>query len=220
MQSELVQLNENVDVVNNLLWTTEDIYYRENKDYKLSFWKFLFIGSITEMKGITDLIEAVKILNDNEINFRLRIVGDGYLLNDLINKQIAGEIPENIEFAGSVSDKIRLEEEYHNADAFIFPSRTEGFPRVLYEAMLKDLPIFTTMAGGISGIMKPGYNCLELPIRDPHGQAEAVISGIKEPDLIKRIAEGGQKTIKNLLKQKKQHHEVLHRKINEIIIKK
>jgi glycosyltransferase involved in cell wall biosynthesis len=96
----------------------------------------------------------------------------------------------------------------------VFPSRTEGFPRILYEAMLKSLPIFTTMAGGIKGIMKPGYNCIELPIRDPDRQANAILSGIRDPNLMKRISENGLATVKNILMKREHHHEVLIKNIN------
>lgn len=209
MQLELLELNKKVCTVTDIIWDIKDSYLREDTHYPITLWKFLFIGSVVELKGIAELIDSTKILNERGLNFKLRIVGDGYLLQDLINKQNLGEIPPNIEFAGSIIDKKSLEEEYQSADALVFPTRTEGFPRSLYEAMLKRLPIFTTMVGGIQGIMEPGYNCIELPVRNPKGQADAILSGIENPELMKRISENGYETIKAILSQMQTHSHVL-----------
>ncbi len=214
MRSELLTFNKNVSTMTDIIWDLKDAYYKRNMNFNISFWRFLFVGSITELKGITELLESAKILNGKGLDFRLRIVGDGYLLQDLVNKQNKGEIPSNIEFTGSITDKESLEQEFQKADALLLPSRTEGFPRILYEAMLKGLPIFTTMAGGIRGIMEPGYNCVELPARDPIGQAKEILSGIGNPELMKRISENGLVTVKDILMNKEHHHKVLIKSIN------
>ena len=72
------------------------------------------------------------------------------------------------------SGKTDLMRFYRKAHIFIFPSYHEGFPRVLYEAMINSLPIVTTMVGGISGRMVDGENCIGIPAKSAGAIVEAV----------------------------------------------
>jgi glycosyltransferase involved in cell wall biosynthesis len=89
MRSELLAFNKNVSTITDIIWDLKDISIRENKNYQISSWRFLFVGSITELKGVTELLESARILNEKGLDFTLRLVGDGYLLNEFVNKQNA-----------------------------------------------------------------------------------------------------------------------------------
>jgi glycosyltransferase involved in cell wall biosynthesis len=201
--------SDNVKVLKPMLdWDLRDIY--EKKKYLLNnSINLLFVGSLIELKGIAELISIAEIFERFNYTYNLKIIGDGVLLSDLIDKQRIGKITKNVKFMGAINDRKILAKEYENADIFIFTSRNEGFPRVLYEAMLKSLPIFTTFVGGIPGLMKHNYNCIEIPVRDIEGQAQAIMNGINNPELLQKISKNGLETVKEVLTKRKPHHEVL-----------
>jgi glycosyltransferase involved in cell wall biosynthesis len=91
-----------------------------------------------------------KLMDD--LNAYLVIVGDGpekQLLDKLISNS---QIKERIIMVGNRPNS-EIEQYYKAADVFVNPSYTEGFPRVVIEAMASGLPIVATNAGGTLDIM-------------------------------------------------------------------
>ncbi|MCK5533647.1 glycosyltransferase family 4 protein, partial [bacterium] len=75
------------------------------------------------------------------------------------------------------------------------PTLSEGFPRVLYEAMSQSLPIITTDAGGIKGLMKHEENALIIPPKSEDVIAEAVKNIIRDTKKRKHLIKKGLETI-------------------------
>ena len=92
-------------------------------------FRLLYVGRIVRDKGIYDLIEAVRILDD----VSLSIVGDGEELNNAIER--AHGLP--IEFHGFQADCSIY---FRDANLLVFPSYHEGHPFVPIEAMAHGLP--------------------------------------------------------------------------------
>lgn len=90
----------------------------------------------------------------DDINAKLLIIGDGPerpLLEQLINNS---SLKDRIKVLGSKPNS-EIQEYYKAADLFINPSYTEGFPRVVIEAMACGLPIVATDAGGTLDVFGP-----------------------------------------------------------------
>jgi glycosyltransferase involved in cell wall biosynthesis len=104
-------------------------------------YRALYVGRIEKAKGIDELIKAVDHLR-GKIEFELIFCGPlvDYSVLDLTNS--------GIQYKGKLGD-MDLKIEYENSDVFIFPSHSEGFPRVLYEAAMCKLPIVTSRLPGI-----------------------------------------------------------------------
>jgi len=121
----------------------KDMFFREDT-FKSKTINILYVGYLTELKGIKYLLEAFEKIKKYYPDSVLNIVGDGELYSDLKrysnNKTI---------FHGHINNKDKLSELYKLADIFVCPSLSEGFPRVLYEAMIHSVPIITTNVGGI-----------------------------------------------------------------------
>ncbi|MFW6311715.1 MAG: glycosyltransferase family 4 protein, partial [Nanoarchaeota archaeon] len=168
LQLDLMEVtNCNVYVLKPMInWDISDIIEPNIMNKMQNKIKFLFVGSIHERKGIYELIKVANLLEDNRCDCVFNVVGDGPLLKESQNSQ---KYQANIKFLGGIYDINELAKLYEDSDFFFFPTRNEGFPRVLYEAMLKGLPIFTTMVSGIPGLMQHNYNCIEIPVRDPEG---------------------------------------------------
>ena len=164
-----------------------------------STFKLLFVGRVEVRKGIIELIDACKLLIKHRVNFKLVIVGGGELYDSVkenINSDM--DLKNHIELVGLIKDPERLKLYYLNCDAFIFPSHTEGFPRVIFDSMLYNLPVITTMVGGIPGFMKHNYNCLEIKVNDPNDIYNKVMLLHKNENLINKLQSNNFDNLKHI----------------------
>lgn len=119
--------------------------------------KFITACHLRKEKGIQDLINAVKEINENyNFEFLIDIYGDGNFKEDL-NKLITEYSLQHIfTFKGSVSD---LNEIYFNYDYLIHPSHGETFCYTVLESLLSNLPVITTKdQGNVLGLVKENRN--------------------------------------------------------------
>lgn len=100
---------------------------------------FIFVGSFVERKGVYYLLNAVKKLEDEGYDFKLRIVARSDFDRSIIQKYRLRNVEININL--SHDELIKL---YHTSDVFVFPSLFEGFAFVIVEAMSTGLPVITT----------------------------------------------------------------------------
>ena len=134
--------------------------------------RLLFIGRIEAMKGVHELLAAADRLRTSGMAFQLTLIGGGPLYGTLAER--FSDPQGDVQITGTIADRAQLLRAYEEADIFILPSHHEGFPRVLYEAMIKSLPIVTTLVGGIPALMKHEENCLAIPVDDAAAIFEAV----------------------------------------------
>ena len=92
----------------------------------------LFIGRLTFQKNVVTLIKALQFLPSH---FRLIIVGDGPELNILKHEVL--QYNQKVEFYAPSVDLAPI---YKRAQIFCLPSRWEGFPNVIAEALSRGLP--------------------------------------------------------------------------------
>lgn len=129
--------------------------------------KILSAGRIVHQKGLDLGLRALAGLQD--LDWHWDIAGDGPQMKAL--KSLARElgIAERVTFLGWQSRE-ELEKDYHRANLFLFPSRHEGMPNAVLEAMSSGLPVVATrIAGseelvldGETGSLVPSENANEL----------------------------------------------------------
>ncbi|NLN88239.1 MAG: glycosyltransferase family 4 protein, partial [Syntrophomonadaceae bacterium] len=147
----------------------------------------LFTGSIIERKGIDLLTEAFLQIAPDHPDLYLWLIGpvskseNASLNEDFVakmKKQVsAAGLSDRVRFEGLVSDRGDLAEAYQAADVFVFPSRIEGLPNVVLEAMSSGLPVIVTDLPGLKGVVESGENGIVVPIGDT-GALSAAISDI------------------------------------------
>jgi glycosyltransferase involved in cell wall biosynthesis len=188
--------------------TREDAFDRPPLLAPPQIWELLFVGRLEVDKGIRELMQAAEDLRLRGMPFRLRLVGGGPLFNDLSARLKDKPLGENVQLVGSVSGKADLMRFYRDGHIFIFPSYHEGFPRVLYEAMINGLPILTTMVGGISGRMVDGKNCIGIPAKS----ARSIVAGVErlssDLQLLNAIGQAGQETVLDVLENSRPHSQL------------
>lgn len=100
---------------------------------------FLFVGRMMWYKGIRFTLDALKVLHDRGIPFKMVFVGDGFDMPD-IQKYVADlGMTEKCVFAGVIKDREILREYYSMADLFLFPSTYDTNGLVVREASACDL---------------------------------------------------------------------------------
>jgi glycosyltransferase involved in cell wall biosynthesis len=121
--------------------------------------KILYVGQLIKKKGVFELIYAFQKINSNlGLNLKLNIIGSGAEKNNLINLIKFLELEKSVSIFSINSNNEKLAYQYATSDIFCLPTYTEGFPRVIYEAMHFSLPIITTKVGQIPSLIKDGEN--------------------------------------------------------------
>ena len=123
----------------------------------------VLVGMLEQRHKAADIaIAALAKLRGQGHDLHLRIVGDGPLRSELEAQAAALGIAPFVEFVGQRSTPAEVRGDLREADLFLIPSRTEGMPRVLLEALAQGLPAIGSAVGGIpelldaAHLVKPG----------------------------------------------------------------
>lgn len=157
-------------------------------------------------KGHIPLMNAVKVLRDKGINVSIEFVGDGPLLQEFELYAINNGLKDFVHFNGRVADSNVVREIIKNSDLFVFPTKAEGLPRVLLEAMAEGLPCISSPTCGIPEILSNEYLC---EYDDYVLLAKKIEFFLKNPDLMERESK------RNLETSKKYAKSILTRRRNE-----
>lgn len=121
--------------------------------------KFIFgyIGRLIETKGIDILIESFNLLKEKYSDLALIIIGDGEEKEKLINLIKKYNLSGEVYFIGYKKDIFNWLNIY---DCLILPSKREGLPMVILEAMAMKKIVIAAATGGIPELIKNNYNGL------------------------------------------------------------
>jgi len=126
--------------------------------------RVLFAGSLTQRKGLADLMEAVRKLNRTDIE--LVVLGSPVAPLDFYRKQ-------PVEFTyESPRPHAQVLELMERCDVFVLPSIVEGRALVQQEAMTCGLPLIVTRNAGADDLIVEGETGFLVPIRSPDAIAE------------------------------------------------
>jgi glycosyltransferase involved in cell wall biosynthesis len=133
-----------------------DWFVSEPRKYseKLNTINLINVGMMVQLYKAQDVIlDAVKILISKGINCHISFMGDGEYKGKLQKMAEELGITSNVTFLGKISDREQIKELLDNADIFVLPSRQEGLPRAMIEAMSRALPCVGTNVGGIAELI-------------------------------------------------------------------
>ena len=95
---------------------------------------FLFVGRMMKYKGLPMILDAMKILKERKMDYRMVFVGDGADLEEMREKAEKDGISDRTIFAGAERDRDRLRAWNTRADLFLFPSTYDTNGIVVREA--------------------------------------------------------------------------------------
>ncbi|WP_284152459.1 glycosyltransferase family 4 protein [Desulfofustis limnaeus] len=156
----------------------------------------LFVGRLVQRKGLDLVLQCWPRLSLRE-NLHLLIVGSGENQDDSIEQQARDLINRNslrnIHFLGEVTNP---EDYMPVTDIFLFPSRLEGFPNVLLEAMASGLPTVASAIGGTVDLIIDGQNGLLFDRDDSEQMLGKIEMLIEDADLRKRLGKNGRTSVR------------------------
>ena len=130
----------------------ERMFAKSHKTFsgKLSTVKIVHVsGSLSyDAKGYYELIHSVSELISEGFDIKLILVGGDDLNPELLKYIEKQGIGDSIEKTGRISERYKLFSVLRNSDLFVFPSYTEGLPRVVIEAMINALPVIASNIPG------------------------------------------------------------------------
>ncbi|AMV32000.1 D-inositol 3-phosphate glycosyltransferase [Pirellula sp. SH-Sr6A] len=159
--------------------------------------RILYLGTVTEEKGVSVLLDACRILLEAQTPFRLDIVGGfgSEMYRQQLEQDIASKrLQEHVTMHGQ---KVGQEKwnMFAQADIFCFPSyyRCESFGCVLVEAMTFSLPVVSTRWRGIPTIVSHGKNGFLAPTQDANAVAEFLTQLVNSPELRRMMGTEGRR---------------------------
>jgi glycosyltransferase involved in cell wall biosynthesis len=119
--------------------------------------RLVLVGSLEQpYKGIDIALRAIQRAHDHRL-IELVVVGDGRLKAEYERLAIDLGIDSQVKFVGSVPSGEAVRAHLKAADLFVIPSRTEGLPRALIEAMAMAMPAVGARVGGIPELLDDAH---------------------------------------------------------------
>ena len=172
-------------------------------------------GFATYGKGHMQLMEAVAKIRNKGIDVSIVFIGDGPLRPIFENHAKDLGISPYVNFAGLQPSGKEVRDIIERSDIFVFPTKAEGLPRVLLEAMASAMPCISTPVCGIPEILDSEFL---VDYDDVDKLAEAIEKTITNPDVLTTAS------YNNLNTAKKYTAEVLevrrtdfYRKLSELV---
>ena len=124
--------------------------------------------------GLSDLVEACRLLRTRGVRLRLVIAGDGPLRHELRAQLERAGLVSCGRLLGKVSEA-ELPDLYRAAAVFALPTRSlEGFGLATAEALASGLPVVATSAGATPELLSGVPGSVLCPPGDPHALARAL----------------------------------------------
>lgn len=148
----------------------------------------LFLGRVSELKGITELIQALREISNRFENFNCRIVGHGDKpgVIDHYNKMVEDfGISNRVHFLGRITgeEKFKI---YSDSDIYVFPSYTEGCPTSVIEALASGNFIVSTGVGALSDIVD-STNGIKVKVKSVSDLIDALDWSIRNIDQVRLL---------------------------------
>lgn len=140
----------------------------------------VFAGELVPIKGVATLIQAwARLAQSGQVGAsdRLVVIGDGPLKQTLQSLAQTAQVAHLVRFVGEVSQE-ELSAWLSAASVFCLPSRNEGTPNVIIEALACGRPVVASAVGGIPDLVRPSVNGSLVDPGDEHGLARGLAEAL------------------------------------------
>ena len=148
-----------------------------------------YVGRLSEEKGLQYLISALPEVRKKFPNLKLLVAGIGELGEFFKSLAKEKEVDDCVLFLGFQENQFKV---YEKIDLFILPSRTEGCPIVVVEAMAMGVPVIASNVGGTSELVSDDVGVL-IPAKNVKALSTAIISLISKPQKLGEMGKAGKK---------------------------
>ncbi len=142
----------------SIFLSKNQLKYRDNYQKSDTNMNLIGIGNLSQpYKGADVALGVVSYLVERGIDARLQWIGGGDLIASLNRLASNLGIEERVEFLGNISSRENINMLLDQSDYFVMPSRQEGLPRALIEAMGRGLVCVATRVGGIPELLNDEF---------------------------------------------------------------
>lgn len=157
-------------------------------------YDILCVARLEEAKGIDILLKAVAILKEkSNLSLNVAVVGDGSKRDELLSLNENLGLGDTVYFLGVRKDVSNL---MNTSKIFVLPSRWEGLPMVILEAMAHGLPVISTPVGGIPEVVKNRENGILVPKEDPNSLSKAILEVLNDSELLRKLSKNAYEFVK------------------------
>lgn len=160
-----------------------------DKDFS-SPYEFLFVGSLNEGKRPFFAIQFIEFLLQEKIPVKLKIFGNGILYEEIQNYLDINNLEPFVELMG-VTILQDLKIHYQKADFLILPSKSEGWPKAVAEAMFYGCIPVSTNISCVAWMLDHGKRGILIPANIQKA-AEIFIDEIQNPENLKSKSRNAQ----------------------------
>jgi len=143
-----------------------------------------FVGRLHAQKGVDWLLRVGPRLLSQLPNHDLLLVGDGPERKTLQDLAATLGIADRVHFAGWTPDVPQI---LAASSMLVLPSRWEGMPNVILEAMATGLPVVSTRAAGVEELLGPLADCQTVAIDDADGFVATALRLAQDPSKAQEI---------------------------------
>ena len=155
----------------------------------------LAAGRLTEQKGFDVLIRAAQLAcQEGRQDVRFLIAGKGRLLGQLRSQVAEGQLENYVAFLGFVQD---LKPYLAACDLFALPSRFEGMPNAVMEAMAVGKPVVATSVNGTRELVVDGQVGYLVPPEQSASLWQKIRHLLDHPDLARQMGQAGRLRVQN-----------------------
>jgi len=130
----------------------------EHKRRNNETWRIVFIGTLSQLYKAPDvLIRSVGRCLQKGLNLGLVLIGDGQFRVKLEQQVEKLGLEDKVTFIGSLPAGAAIYQQLDMSDLYVLPSRQEGLPRSVIEAMARGLPCIGSHVGGFPELLEDRY---------------------------------------------------------------
>ena len=153
----------------------------------------LFVGRISEQKGIFQLLEAARSLPDEVTLVLCASSPDTPELAARLEAAVAGR--PRVQWINAMLPVPEVAQLYSHAAVFACPSVYEPFGLINLEAMACGTPVVASRVGGIPEVVVDGETGWLVPPGDPSALAQALRGALADPARARRMGEAGRRRV-------------------------
>lgn len=185
--------NDFASLVTGNLWDFKN-QARKEKGIKDDEIALLFVGQHIWEKGLDIVVDTLRILDRNNVKFRMNFVGTGYAADEIKQRINEHGLSEKVKFHGVIAGREELSRFYAASDLFIFPSFYDNAPLVVREAAAMGTPSILLRGSTASEVINDLKNGF-LTEKDPEQFAKLIESLSADRDRLRHVAEGARSSL-------------------------
>lgn len=164
-------------------------YFGRPKNYTKPLTKIRIVHTANNMnnyvKGHKTVIKLLRELTNRSLDATVCFIGDGSKRREFEEYSRELGVEDRVVFTGILASADEVRKELVSSDIFVFPTRAEGLPRAVIEAMAVGLPCLSTPVNGIPELLKQDY------LFDPDDYlsfSNKICSLVNDPELLNAIS--------------------------------